>query len=124
MHEHATIDQVVKSILQDKALQGARKVNEVFLRIGALEFHSEEAFRQGFAVAVKGTVLDGARLVLDVIQPELNCSACGNKAVCGEGDVDPHDSLPVRACPTCKELVRVSGGRGVQKIELAVEGRP
>ncbi len=123
MHEHAAIDGIVKSILADPSLESASKVKEVFIRIGALEFHSEEAFRQGFKVAVHGTKLEGAALKLDVFQPELHCQACGKKSVCGEGDVDPHDDLPVRECPKCKELARISGGRGVQKIELSVEGR-
>jgi hydrogenase nickel incorporation protein HypA/HybF len=123
MHEHAAIDSIVKAILSDPALKGAARVKEVFLKIGALEFHSEEAFRAGFTVAAHGTVLEGAKLNLDVVMPEIVCEACGNKAVCGEGDVDPHDQMPVRECPKCKELVRISGGKGVQKIELAIEGR-
>lgn len=123
MHEHATIDNIVKAILADPALKGVAKVKEVFLRIGALEFHSEEAFRQGFLVAVQGSVLEGAELRLDVVLPELKCEACGHDGVCREGEVDPHEQLPVRECPKCKELARISGGRGVQKIELAVEGR-
>jgi len=122
MHEHAAIDGIVKSILADRSLQQAAKVTEVFLEIGALEFHSEEAFRQGFSVAVKGTVLDGAVLKMEVVPPELDCAACGHKGPCREGEVDPHEQLPVRECPKCKELARVSGGRGVRQIELSVEG--
>ncbi|MBI5239400.1 MAG: hydrogenase maturation nickel metallochaperone HypA [Elusimicrobia bacterium] len=123
MHEHATIDGIVKAILKDPSLKGASKVSEVFLRIGALEFHSEAAFRQGFEVAVQGTVLAGAALRLDVVLPELKCEACGHKDVCREGEVDPHEKLPVRECPKCQSLARISGGRGVDKIELSVEGR-
>jgi len=122
MHEHATIDGIVKAILNDPALKGSPRVNEVFLRIGALEFHSEAAFRQGFEVASRGTPLEGARLKLEVVPPELACAACGHKDLCREGEVDPHDKLPVRECPKCKELARISGGRGVEKIELSVEG--
>jgi len=122
MHEHATIDGIVKAILKDPALQASPRVKEVSLRIGALEFHSEAAFRQGFEVAARGTSLEGAALKLDVVPPELACAACGHKTLCREGEVDPHEKLPVRECPKCKELARISGGRGVEKIELSVEG--
>jgi hydrogenase nickel insertion protein HypA len=123
MHEHATIDNIVKAILQDQGLQPQARVQEVFLRIGALEFHSEAAFRQGFEIAARGTPLQGAALKLEVVPPELECPACGHKDVCREGEVDPHEKLPVRECPKCKELASIRGGRGVQKIELVIEDR-
>lgn len=121
MHEHALIHNIVDAILKDKKLTPGSRVREVRLSLGALEFHSEEAFRQGFAVEARGTSLDGAALTLSVNPPSLECKACGHKTVCKEGSVDPHEQMPVRECPKCQELASISGGRDVGPIELVLE---
>jgi len=121
MHEHAAIENVVAAILKDPKLSGVSCVREVRLKIGAMEFHSEAAFRQGFEVASKGTPLEGARLTLDILWPMVECPACGHQAVCREGEIDPHEKLPFRECPKCRELAPIRGGRGIESIELSVE---
>ena len=121
MHEHALIHNIVAAILKDKKLTPGLRVREVRLTVGALEYHSEEAFRHGFAMEAWGTALEGAALTLEVKPPSLECKACGHKVVCKEGEVDPHEQLPVRECPKCGELASISGGRGVGPIELVLE---
>ncbi|MBI5622253.1 MAG: hydrogenase maturation nickel metallochaperone HypA [Elusimicrobia bacterium] len=121
MHEHALIHNIVKEILDREKLPPGSKVLRVGIRIGMLEMHSEAAFRQGFEVACRDTPLQGAALDLDLAYPTLECPSCGLKKQCAEGDADPHDALPVRECPSCKNLAAVRGGRGVGEIRLTLE---
>ncbi|MBI4676566.1 MAG: hydrogenase maturation nickel metallochaperone HypA [Elusimicrobia bacterium] len=121
MHEHALIHNIVKEILTREKLPAGAKVRQVRIRIGLLEMHSEAAFRQGFAVACQDTPLAGAALELDLVLPSLECRACGHKRPCKEGEVDPHDAMPVMECPACKELATVRGGRGVTEIRLTLD---
>jgi Zn finger protein HypA/HybF involved in hydrogenase expression len=91
---------------------------EVILKVGALEMHSEGATRQTFQVLTKGTVLEGARLNLIVLPVTLKCAGCGFQGPLPLGAADPHAVLPVAECPQCGAVTPVTGGRGVESIEL------
>lgn len=122
MHEHALARNIVESMVasarKEKVVPGS--VKEVVMRVGALEFHSEEAFRQTVEVLARGTVLDGAALNLTVMRATLNCK-CGHEGVVGDGDADPHDAVPCAECPVCGAVAPVEGGRGVEGLELALK---
>ena len=120
MHEHALIHSVIESILKDLgSRKAAGKVRSIALKVGALELHGEETFKQIFAVESQGTALEGAELDLTVLPALIKC-ACGYEGPAGDG-VDHHCSLPIAECPSCGEVCRVEGGRGVAGIDLEVE---
>ncbi|MBI5208553.1 MAG: hydrogenase maturation nickel metallochaperone HypA [Elusimicrobia bacterium] len=121
MHEHALIHDIVHSILQTEKLPKDARVSKVRIRIGLLEMHSEDAFRQGFAVECRETQLAGAKLELELVYPTLECPACGLKQAYQEGEIDPHDAMPVAECPKCKALAPLKGGRGVQELQLVLD---
>ena len=123
MHELSFIQGVIATILKHIKHEGATtpgQVKEVILQVGALELHSEEAFRQGFEVSTKDTLLEGAQLQLTVVPPKLKCTHCGFEGMC-PGEVDHHTPAPLAACPQCGEPAAVQGGRGVQSLELIME---
>ncbi|MFA6002983.1 MAG: hydrogenase maturation nickel metallochaperone HypA [Elusimicrobiota bacterium] len=117
MHEHALIHNVIETILKELGPKPGR-VSEVALKVGALELHGQESFRQMFAVESQGTPLEGAALELTVIPAVIKC-ACGHEGPSGEG-VDHHSDMPVAECPACGQICRVQGGRGVLGIDLKV----
>ena len=123
MHEQAIIQSVIDSIRQSLASQKLTgKVKSVSLKIGALELHGEESFKQIFAVSATGTQLEGAELKLIVLPARIKCQ-CGHEGPAGDG-VDHHSDMPIAECPRCGEVCRVSGGRGVEGIDLEVEEAP
>jgi len=123
MHEHALVKNIVESLLATatKKAVPAGAVKEVVMKVGMLEFHSEEAFRQTFEVLLRGTPLEGAKLNLTVIPAAIKCPACGHEGLCGEGEADPHSPIPAAECPKCGVVVPVTGGRGVEGLELVLK---
>jgi hydrogenase nickel insertion protein HypA len=120
MHEQAIIQSVIDSIRQNLAARKLKgKVKSISLKIGALELHGEESFKQIFAVSAAGTQLEGAELSLTVAPARIKCP-CGHEGPAGEG-VDHHLDMPIAECPKCGAVCRVEGGRGVAGIDLEVE---
>ncbi len=123
MHEYSLMQRLIETILKNME-EGAdfqgRQVKEVRLAIGALDIHSPDSFRQAYEVLVRETPLAGSRLDLTVVPGSISCPMCGFQGPC-QNDVDGHDPMPVTACPQCGTLAGVTGGRGIEAIELILE---
>jgi hydrogenase nickel insertion protein HypA len=123
MHEYSLMQDIVKSILERLAEErSAVPVKEVILKLGVLEIHSEAAARQAFEVLAKGTPLEQARLTVVAKPVMVSCPECQTEA---PFPVDEHthanELLPVVSCPACGSLAGLSGGQGVDSIELVFE---
>ena len=123
MHEISLIQNLLEAILQEiKTNHDSRtNIKGLALTVGALELHSEEAFRQAFATESKGTVLEGVSLELTIVPAIVQCPECGFDDALPADKADPHNPDPVVQCPACGLPVAVTGGRGVQQIELILE---
>ncbi|MBM4284686.1 MAG: hydrogenase maturation nickel metallochaperone HypA [Deltaproteobacteria bacterium] len=122
MHEYSFMQTIVTSILETlKQEQITAPVEEVVLRVGVLEVHSEAAARQAYELLVKGTPLEQARLNLSVFPPLLECPACSLAQAYDAGaHLHPQELAAGAVCPRCGAAARVSGGQGVGKLELVV----
>ena len=123
MHEYSLMQNVIESVTQDLKRRGVTSpglVKEMVLRVGALDIHSEESFKQAFEVIKRGTILDKTHLELEIVPARIECPKCGFKGDAGE-DVDGHDSSPVAECPRCGHVSMVQGGRGIEPIELVID---
>ena len=125
MHEYALLEGVIKAILDQIEEKGhaatAGSVKEVVLKVGILDVHSEESCRQAFEVLTRDTILEKTLLSLIVEPATLECSSCGYKGECPEGQVDGHNPVPYTECPECGGVAGVVGGRGVESIEYVLE---
>jgi hydrogenase nickel incorporation protein HypA/HybF len=124
VHEFSLMEDVVSNLLaslQREGITRAGAVKEVVLRIGALDIHSEDSFRQAFDMLARGTLLEGAHLELEIIPATYRCQACGYEGKVGVGDADGHQVEPVIECPACGQPCIVTGGRGIQPIDLLVD---
>lgn len=122
MHEYSLMENVLESVARDLETRGVTSpdaVKEMILRVGALDIHSEESFRQAFAMMAKDSLLGSATLTLHIVLSRIDCPKCGYSGDCG-GDVDGHDADPVAECPRCGAVSMVKGGRGVG-IELILD---
>lgn len=110
MHE-LSLTQSVVEICEQNA--GGRRVLSVTLEVGELSGIMPDAVEFCFEACTRGTILEGARLIIDRVAPKGHCRECG-------GD------FPVSAfydsCPNCGgfsvDLIR---GEEMRVKELEVE---
>ena len=123
MHEYTFIQGIVKAILERLAEEKTTApVKEVILKLGVLEIHSEAAARQAFEVLTKGTPLEQARLTVEVKPVMLQCPKCQKEEPYPVDEhTHAHELLPVVMCPFCDGLATLTGGEGVESIELIFE---
>jgi len=121
MHEYRFMQAILEAILARISENTSEvKVKEVALTVGAFEVHSEAAARQAFQVLAQGTVLENSRLTLAIIPPRCECWACGFANLVPWESRGQPDLLPVAECPRCGMPMRLTGGRGVEAIELVL----
>jgi hydrogenase nickel incorporation protein HypA/HybF len=124
MHEYSLADNLIESILtalHAQHLDSAEVVKELTVRVGVLELHSEESFRQAFQMRSRGTVLERAELNLEIIPGFIYCEACDRRHMIEPGEADVHAAMPVVPCPECGSPCVVKGGRGIQSLDVDVE---
>ncbi len=123
MHEYALMQEIIQSILERlEEEQSPTPVKEVILKLGILDIHSESAARQAFEILAKDTPLEKAQLTLEIKPVMMECPKCGSLSPYA---VDEHthanELLPVVVCPVCDGLATLSGGQGVESIDLIFE---
>lgn len=122
MHEYALMQEVIGAIKRRMNERGQNgPVREVGMKVGMLEMHSEDGFRQAFEVLTLGGPLEGATLRLLVEPAWVECADCGQRSEIKMGQADPHDHSPYVTCPKCGTVCAVKGGHGVSSIELIME---
>ena len=110
MHE-LSISQSIVEICQQHA--GGKRVLAVTLEIGDLSGVVPEAVEFCFEACTSGTLLDGARLVIERIAPHGSCQECG------AGFSPPTLYAP---CPACGDYrIELLAGKELRVRELEVE---
>lgn len=113
MHEMALTRSILR-ILEDQArAQNFKRVRTVWLEVGALSHAEPEAVRFCFDAASKGTIADGARLVILEPPGQAWCMDCSTSVtIARRGD----------PCPDCGGfMLQVTGGEELKVKELEVE---
>jgi Zn finger protein HypA/HybF involved in hydrogenase expression len=121
MHEYTLMERVIASILETlRQEEPNAAVAEVILKVGGLEVHSEEAGRLAFMVLAQDTPLEKSRLSLVIFPASLECQGCGYLEPVKNDHHHGHEPLPGVACPRCGQPTAITGGRGVESIELVL----
>ncbi len=124
MHEYSLAEDLIQTITGRLAIEkidwpGA--VSGITLRVGALEIHSVESFRQALELQCGNSPLDRVKWKIEVVPGWFKCEKCGREQQTGIGDTDAHASLPVVECPVCGSVCIVNGGRGIEPMDIAIE---
>lgn len=113
MHEMSLADGVLRLIEDSARANRFSRVKTVWLEIGELAGVEVEAMCFCFDAVMKGTLADGARLDIVMIQGQGQCLACG-QTVPIQLRYDP--------CPLCGGYpVEPTGGMEMRVKELEVE---
>lgn len=87
MHEMALCRDVVDIVIEEATATGATKVKAVYLTVGYVRDIVEDIFEDMFAWMARGTVAEGAELVLARVPLTVKCKSCGRVY-----HIDVHDS--------------------------------
>lgn len=113
MHELSLAQGMVELIEEQAKKDAFTKVRRVHVLVGALSHVMPEALAFGFVSAAKGTLAEGAELVLARPPGTAKCMAC-SKDVTIEHRGDP--------CPACGSFqLLVTGGDELRVTDLDVE---
>ena len=112
MHELALAQRLIVLVMQEAQAEQAQHVVAVTVSVGVLSHVEPSALRFAFAAASRGTVADGAQLVIE------RCTATGRCLSCAvESPIETYGA----ACPHCGELsLVVSGGDALRLVRLEV----
>ncbi len=92
MHEINIVRQVVRTVEDFARENNVTDVREVVLDIGELSLVIPEYVEQLYPPVVKGTILENARLIINVVPGLAECEDCGEIF-----NVIEHDGY----CPNC-----------------------
>ena len=102
MHEMALAEGILDIALDYGKQNEAKRIAEVGLLIGEMSGVEQESLRFSFEMLVKGTIAEGAKLVIKKVPLMGKCSKCGK-----EFHIEHYDFW----CPECKDgaLTTISG---------------
>lgn len=97
MHETTLVNNVVEIVLKEAGALEVEKVTAVYLTIGNLRDIAEDLFEGVFGYLTRGTIAQGAELVIRRIPITLRCKTCGYVFHFNVRDESTHQ------CPMCLE---------------------
>jgi hydrogenase nickel incorporation protein HypA/HybF len=112
MHEMALAESMLELVETAARRNGASRVTEVRLEIGALSHIEPDALRFCFDAVTRDSLAAGAALAIDVLPGAAWCMPCGITVPLAQiGD----------ACPRCGSYqLTVTGGDGMRVKDIAV----
>ena len=113
MHELALTEGILAIVEAEGKKDGFSRVLEITLKVGEFSGVIPECLREFFPIASKGTLAEGAELVITPIPAAFRCLSCGF-----EGPLPRHTSC----CPACGSgAIRMISGREFFVENLKVE---
>jgi hydrogenase nickel incorporation protein HypA/HybF len=121
MHEMsialAVVDQVREAACPADGPAGDDAVDTVLLRVGELAGVVPDALRFCFELACEGTLLAGARLLVEPVPGRARCAPCARDWATG--------LPPDLCCPGCGSgATELTAGRELEIAEVRWAGRP
>ena len=112
MHEFGLAENTLALALEQARKQGAHKILEVRMQIGALTGVVEEAFEFAFDALAEHTMAAGAALVIERVPVSCFCHRCDRRF---------QTEIYTYLCPACGEAsADVRAGRELNLVSLEV----
>ena len=113
MHELAITQGIIAAAVPEAKRHGAKRILEIRLRIGEYSGVFPEYIQEYFDIASRGTLCEGAKLVINRIPIVIHCNDCGY-----EGEI-PRRKIK---CPECgSAAIKLLSGREYYVDSLEVE---
>jgi hydrogenase nickel incorporation protein HypA/HybF len=92
MHEVGIMQNAILMAEQQARESGAGRVHTLRLRVGAMSGVVPDALEFAFETVAKGTLVEGAELVIEHVAPACWCATCRDEFECADLNYD---------CPPC-----------------------
>ncbi|MDP3775831.1 MAG: hydrogenase maturation nickel metallochaperone HypA [Gemmatimonadales bacterium] len=113
MHEAGIALQLIECVIDRLETVPHGPVRQIHVRIGAMSGVCADALDFAFGCLARGTGLEAARLVFEVVPLTVACAACGA--------TNPVEEYVFR-CPACgSERTEIASGRELEVRKLEVE---
>ena len=115
MHELSIAVALIEQVEEAVAAENGIRASCVTVSVGALSGVDCEALELAFPVAAEGTIVQGARLVMNQVEARVRCKSC-------EAETVP--DFPFFFCETCGSTdIEFLSGRELllQSIEMTIE---
>jgi len=113
MHELSLTQSLVEIAEEHARRAGATVIRGITLEVGELSGAVPEALEFAFDVCSRGTLAEGAALILRHVPGHGHCAACAVEAEC-------HELTAV--CPTCGALAfELDAGLELRVLELEID---
>jgi Zn finger protein HypA/HybF involved in hydrogenase expression len=115
MHELAAMGELVDAVIASVAEHRPCRVDVVRVRRGSTFSH--EALVQGFAILAAGTPLEGARIVIEVVNRVVDCT-CGRSPLITSDDLLGH----LWVCSICGHVEEIDEHDDLELIDVTLTG--
>jgi hydrogenase nickel incorporation protein HypA/HybF len=112
MHELSIAISMVDQVAAEVEGRGDFVVEAVHLSLGTLSGIDKDALRFCYQAACDGTILEGSRLVIEIVPVRIRCPDCFRES-------DPESTLRLE-CPHCGGAARVIRGYELELSALEV----
>ena len=113
MHELSLALNMVETLERVMLEENAHKLLSVRVEIGALSGVQKEPMSFCFPMAIKGTSLEGAELIIDEVPLTVKCKKCG---------AESYPEFPAVYCVPCGDFgVEIVFGRDFKIMNIEVE---
>ena len=103
MHELVIVEGILDVVVPEARKHGANQILSIRLKVGELSGVIPECVREYFTVAARGTMAEGAKVLIDPLPIRIRCRDCR-----GENEI----RRGMDACPVCgSRQFRIISGR-------------
>jgi hydrogenase nickel incorporation protein HypA/HybF len=114
MHELSIALSMIEMASEESARRGDARVTALHLKLGPLSGVVKEALSFSFEIACQGTVLEGAKLIIEDAPVAIRCARCREDLII--------NSIQDLRCPECGDAsAEVVQGRDLEVIALELE---
>lgn len=113
MHELALTEGIIKIAEGEAKKHNFNKVNEIKIVVGELSGVFPQLIQEYFDIASKGTIAEGAKLIINNVEAKIRCNECGF-----ESKIEKHRLR----CKNCNSLnVKIISGKEFYVDSLEVD---